>query len=155
MGLLSAAKLKELVTAAAAQRKIASASITKTLTSSIAGSSFSTAPILLNKSVSSTIPTSSSATFANKPKSIPPGAQKIVIQTASGVQKQVVLPPHLYKLAQQGQIKAVSIAGKGIQYVRVNPPTGPKPVAGTSQRVIASTSKFQNYIIYLHNNKIE
>lgn len=82
-----------------------------------------------------------------------PKGQKIVIQTAGGVQRQVMLPPHLYKLAQKGQIKAVSIAGKGIQYVRVNNSNGSanaaKPSPNVQQQLLnKSAQSIQSSVSY-------
>lgn len=140
MGLLSAAKLKELVSQATAQKQAKAAaaavlidpSATSSTSSASAHSTSTVRQIPLHNnnktinqgpSVSINNPSSTPAIPAvNKQRVMPPGNQKILIQTAEGVQKQVVLPPHLYKLAQEGKIKAVSIAGKGIQYVRVNTP---------------------------------
>ncbi|KAJ6645887.1 Protein lin-54 like [Pseudolycoriella hygida] len=91
MGLISSSKLKELVSQATAQKQ---AKLSTTQPS---------------EAVKSTNTTTSSA----------PKVQKVIIQTSTGEQKQVSLPPNLIKLAQSGQIKAVNVAGKGIQYVRV------------------------------------
>lgn len=148
MGLLSSAKLKELVSQATAQKQakaqasVTAAEITPKTTASEPSTTTHTSainhtppvvrptpplPVPVTKSFASTTPSanaSSTALGGGPTKKSPPmgGNQKILIQTAEGVQKQVLLPPHLYKLAQEGKIKAVSIAGKGIQYVRVNTP---------------------------------
>lgn len=65
-------------------------------------------------------------------------AQKVIIQTSSGEQKQVSLPPNLIKLAQSGQIKAVNVAGKGIQYVRV---VGTNSSANTTSSATTTIAK--------------
>lgn len=153
MGLLSSAKLKELVTqatahkqakaqaaAAAANESVITASNTVTTVSSPAVLSSTNRQIptpVVSKTPVSAI-SSGVAQLPAKPK-LMQGHQKILIQTAEGVQKHVVLPPHLYKLAQEGKIKAVSIAGKGIQYVRVNTPNTNK-FATTSTATSASTT---------------
>lgn len=92
MGLISSSKLKELVSQASAQKQ----------------AKLSTPQSPDNKKATTTISSASKVV-----------TQKVIIQTPSGEQKQVSLPPHLIKLAQSGQIKAVNVAGKGIQYVRV------------------------------------
>lgn len=92
MGLISSSKLKELVSQATAQKQ----------------AKLSTPQSPDNSKPATTI--SSASKVVN---------QKVIIQTSSGEQKQVSLPPNLIKLAQSGQIKAVNVAGKGIQYVRV------------------------------------
>lgn len=92
MGLISSAKLKELVSQATAQKQA-------------------------KLSTTSQSPNSKPTTTISAAAKVV--TQKVIIQTSSGEQKQVSLPPNLIKLAQSGQIKAVNVAGKGIQYVRV------------------------------------
>lgn len=92
MGIISSAKLKELVSQATAQKQAKLKAPPSPITSVTSKPTTSTSKVV---------------------------AQKVIIQTSSGEQKQVSLPPNLIKLAQSGQIKAVNVAGKGIQYVRV------------------------------------
>lgn len=108
MGLITSSKLKELVSQATAQKQA------KLSTPQSPDNSRSTNPISAGSKVVT---------------------QKVIIQTSSGEQKQVSLPPNLIKLAQSGQIKAVNVAGKGIQYVRVmgsNSSTNTTPTTSTT-----------------------
>lgn len=155
MGLLSAEKLKELVTQATAQKQAKAAAAAAALNeSTITPSSSNNTPTvrqipihLNNTSHGPPVSSSANSTSATVPASnnnnikprVMPGHQKILIQTAEGVRKQVVLPPDLYKLAQEGKIRAVSIAGKGIQYVRVNTPNTNKVGVSSSSSTTAST----------------
>lgn len=59
----------------------------------------------------------SKKTAAAAAASAPP--RPVTIQSLDGSKKHVLLPPNLYKMAQQGQIQAVNVAGKGVQ-LRIN-----------------------------------
>lgn len=124
MGLISSAKLKELVSQATAQKQAKLS-----------------APQSPNSKPTTTISAASKVI-----------TQKVIIQTSSGEQKQVSLPPNLIKLAQSGQIKAVNVAGKGIQYVRVmgsnssGNATTSKPSQQAAKSVVPVASK-----VFLHN----
>lgn len=143
MGLLSAAKLKELVSQATAQKQAKAAAAAALNDPSLNSSSNNSStvrqiPVHVINTANITPVTETAPVVTvqqtNKPR-VMQGNQKILIQTAEGVQKQVVLPPHLYKLAQEGKIKAVSIAGKGIQYVRVNTPNTNKVAVSNAPNI--------------------
>lgn len=113
MGLISSSKLKELVSQGSAQKYVKL-----------------NAPQSPDTKPTTTItPTSKVAT------------QKVIIQTSTGEQKQVSLPPNLIKLAQSGQIKAVNVAGKGIQYVRVVGSNSGNTPSSTTTTTVASATK--------------
>lgn len=132
MGLISSSKLKELVSQATAQKQ-AKLSTPRSPDS--------------NKPTTTISPTTKVAT------------QKVIIQTSSGEQKQVSLPPNLIKLAQSGQIKAVNVAGKGIQYVRVmgsnsTTPTSTKPAQQTVTKPAATKVFVHNKAASNPNSKV-
>ncbi|XP_037040066.1 protein lin-54 homolog isoform X3 [Bradysia coprophila] len=122
MGLISSSKLKELVSQATAQKQ---GKINTPLSPEN------------NRPTTTISPTGKVVT------------QKVIIQTPSGEQKQVSLPPNLIKLAQSGQIKAVNVAGKGIQYVRVmgsNSSATSSPTKPSQQTVTKAPPK-----VFVHN----
>lgn len=154
MGLVTSNKLKELVSAAAQKTNGSTTVVTTPSTQSatttlVMSSQASTRPsptiVPSNSTKAATVAaTPSSSTMV---KTVPPitstgQPQKIVIQTAGGIQRQVTLPANLYKLAQQGQIKAVSYTGKSFQYVRVHPKghVGNIPAGTTPAEVTAPTT---------------
>lgn len=129
MGLISSSKLKELVSQASAQKQ-----------------SKLSAPQSPDTKPTTTIsPATKVAT------------QKVIIQTSSGEQKQVSLPPNLIKLAQSGQIKAVNVAGKGIQYVRVMGSNSSTNAPSSSSSSTTATKSAQQTVtkvppkVFVHN----
>lgn len=110
MGLLTSTNLKELVTGqkqGSIKIQTSTPGVTKITTAT-------PSTVLTNAKIVKPALASTSTTTASAP------TQKVLIQVSGGIQKQVMLPQHLVKLAQSGQIKAVNVPGKGIQYVRIN-----------------------------------
>lgn len=163
MGLVTSNKLKELVSAAALKTNGSTIVVTTPSTQSatttlvmssqastrpsptiVPSNSTKSAAVSSSNTTTTTVATPSTSTMVKSaPATTSTGQpQKILIQTTGGIQRQVMLPPHLYKLAQKGQIKAVSYTGKSIQYVRVNPrvPVANIPAGTTQTQVTAATS---------------
>lgn len=145
LGLLSAARIKELVsqaTTVVAKKPLtpilpasSSAAATTSPATVIAVSSCSTATV-----ASAVKPTASVTHVGVATTSTAAGPPKIILKTVGGVQKQVTLPQNIVKLAQGGQIRAVNVAGRGIQYVRVFSGTTASQTATTTATIVAQAT---------------